>query len=135
MHESVQDVRGHGGVSQVLAPVLHYAVGGNDDGAAQLAALMHDGLQQLGTHLGNAPGQEEIVENQQIWRNPALELLGLFCRASQPVPIERGTVYRCIARKTRSRLVGRPGSTFLADTPLPHDPQTLIKMQRPADSP
>ena len=62
MHQPVQNGGGHGGVSEVFAPVLHYTVGSDDDGAAQLVALVHDGLQQLCTHIGDAPGQKQIVK-------------------------------------------------------------------------
>lgn len=66
VHEPIQNGGGHGGVAQILAPVLHDAVGGDDDGAAQLVALVHDGLQYLGTHIGNAPGQKQVIQNQQV---------------------------------------------------------------------
>jgi len=85
VHEPVQDGAGHGGVAQIFAPVLHHAVGGDDHGSSQLVALVHDGLQQLGTHIGDAPGQEQIVQHQQVGLDPALELLGLFFCAGQPV--------------------------------------------------
>lgn len=55
VHEAVQDVGGHGGVTQVAALVLHDAVGGDDDGSAQLVALVQQGLQQLGGVLADAP--------------------------------------------------------------------------------
>lgn len=41
----------------------------------QLVVPVHDGLQQLGPHIGDALGQEEVIEPQQIGRNPAFELL------------------------------------------------------------
>ncbi len=41
------------GISQVFAPSLHHAVGGDDDGAAQLVALVHDGLQDFGGMLAD----------------------------------------------------------------------------------
>ena len=52
------------GVAEVLAPALHDPVGGDDHTAATLAALMHDGLQQLGAGVRDAAGQEEIIEHE-----------------------------------------------------------------------
>ena len=46
---------------------------------------MDDGLQQLRTHVGDAPGQEEVVENQQFRLDPVLELQCQFWGAGQPV--------------------------------------------------
>ncbi len=86
MHEAVQDGGGHGGIAQVSAPVLHNPVGGDDDRSAQLVALVHQGLQELGGVLADAPGQEEVVEDQQVGRHPALEqacaLIGIGQRVS-----------------------------------------------------
>lgn len=48
MHEPVQDGAGHGGIAEVLAPVLHHAVGRDENGAVQFVALVKDGLQDFG---------------------------------------------------------------------------------------
>src|SRR6266478_8629351 len=78
MHEAVQDGGGHGVVAEVLAPVLDDAVGGDDDTAAQFVAPVHHGLQQLGTGVGDAARQEQIVEHEQV-RLGALAQHALLC--------------------------------------------------------
>jgi DNA replication protein DnaC len=55
VHEAVQDGGVHGRVAEVAPPVLHDPVGGDDDRSAQLVALVHEGLQQLGDVLADAP--------------------------------------------------------------------------------
>ena len=84
VHEAVQDRAAHGGIAQIFAPVLDHAVRGDNDGAAQLVAPVDDGLEQLGAHLGNAPGQKEIVQDEQIRVRVGAQNLGLFCRGGQP---------------------------------------------------
>lgn len=74
MYQSVQEGGCHGGVAQVSAPVLHHAVGGHHDGVAQLVALVHDGQQDFGGVLGDAPGQEQIVQDDQVGLDPVLDL-------------------------------------------------------------
>lgn len=54
MHEAIEDRRSHGIMPQVCAPILHDAIGGDDDAAAQFVALMDHGLQQ-GAGRGIAP--------------------------------------------------------------------------------
>lgn len=94
MHQPVQDGSGHGGIGQVFATILHHAVGGHDD-AAHLATPMHDGLQHFGRVLGDAPGQEEIDEDQQV----GLEQLGALRRTSDRVAGKLGVrppdIVRC----------------------------------------
>ncbi len=90
MHEAVEDGGGHGGVAEVLAPVLHDAVGGDDDGAAVLVALVDDGLQQFGRGVADAPGQEQVVEHEQVGLDPGAQHGCLLGGAGQGVVGELG---------------------------------------------
>lgn len=113
MHESVKEGGGHGGVAQVFAPVLQHAVGGDDDGAARRVALLNDGLQEFDADVSDAPGQEQIVQLQQVRLNLGLELFGLLLCACQPVAgelgvglhvahvvsLQRGLVGHCLGHK------------------------------------
>ena len=66
MHETVQQRGCRGVVAQVGPPVGDHAVGGHHQAAAQLVALVDQRLQQLGPALGQALGQEQIVEHHEI---------------------------------------------------------------------
>ena len=46
MHKAIEDRRAHSVVPKVCPPILHDAIGGDDDAAAQFVALMDQGLQQ-----------------------------------------------------------------------------------------
>lgn len=73
MHEAVEDGGGHGGVLEVPTPIGDNTVRSDEDGAARLVTAMHDGPERLGRSLGDATGQEQIVQNQEIrwWPRPA----------------------------------------------------------------
>ena len=90
MHQPVQDGRSHGGIAQVAAPVLHHAVGSHHDGAAQLVALVHDHLQHLGGVPADAPGQEQVVQDEQVRLHPLLEERGALGDTGQRVTGELG---------------------------------------------
>lgn len=89
MHQTVEDGGGHGVVSEVLAPVLHDPVGGHDDAALELVALVHQRLQQLATSVADAAGQEQIVQHQQIGVEQHAYLLPLLGGVAQRVLAER----------------------------------------------
>lgn len=55
--------------------IASYGRSASTGACKQLVVLVHDGLLQLGPHIGDALGQEEVIEQQQIGRNPAFELL------------------------------------------------------------
>jgi len=78
VHEAVVNGAGHGGLAEAFVPVLHYPFGGQYEETAQLVALMLDRLQYLCGVLGDAPRQEQIVQDWQARRDPLLEQLGLF---------------------------------------------------------
>ncbi len=83
MHKAVGDGGGHGADTQVPAPILHEAVGCDDDGSVQLVAPVHQGLQQRCGVLADATSREQVVGHQQIGRHPALEpshtLIAIAC--------------------------------------------------------
>ena len=52
MHEPVEDRGAHRVVAQVCAPILHNAVGRDDNAAMQFVALMDQRLQQCASGVG-----------------------------------------------------------------------------------
>ena len=61
VHQAIEDRRAHGVVPQIRPPVLHDAIGGDDDAAAQFVALMDQGLQQCAGVVGDGAREEQIV--------------------------------------------------------------------------
>lgn len=66
VHQAVKDRRAHGVVSEISAPVLHDAIGRDDDAAVQFVALMDQGLQQSASFVGDGASEEQVVEHEQI---------------------------------------------------------------------
>ncbi len=66
MHQAVEDRRACGVVPQVCPPVLHDAIGGDDDAAVQFAALMDQSLQQCAGVVRDGVCEEQIVPNEEI---------------------------------------------------------------------
>lgn len=66
MHEPVEDRGAHRVVAEVGPPVLYDAVGGDDDTAMQLVALVDQRLQQGAGVIGNRARQEQVIQHEQI---------------------------------------------------------------------
>lgn len=66
MHQAIEDRRAHSVVTQMCPPVLHDAIGGDDDAAAQFVALMDHGLQQCAGVVRDGACDEQIVQHEEI---------------------------------------------------------------------
>ena len=88
MHQSIEDRRAHRVVTQVRSPVLHDAIGCNDDATAQLVALMDEGLQQRAGLIRDGAGEEQIVEHKQIGVDDAAQSRFTLSGGSEEVAIE-----------------------------------------------
>jgi hypothetical protein len=66
MHKAIEDRRAHGIIPQVCPPILHDAIGGDDDAAAQFVALMDHCLQQGAGVVGDGACEEQIVQHEEI---------------------------------------------------------------------
>lgn len=66
VHQAIEDPRAHGVVPQVCPPILHDAIGGDDDAAVEFVALMNQGLQQCAGIVSDGAGEEQIVQHEEI---------------------------------------------------------------------
>jgi hypothetical protein len=66
MHEPVEDRGAHRVVAQVCAPILHNAVGRDDNASMQFVALMDQRLQQRAGGVGDRTRQEQVIQHEQI---------------------------------------------------------------------
>ncbi|MGY4353092.1 hypothetical protein ACVWXM_009609 [Bradyrhizobium sp. GM7.3] len=66
VHEAVKDRRAHGIVAEISAPILHDAIGCDDDAAVQFVTLMDQGLQQRASFVGDGASKEQVVNYKQI---------------------------------------------------------------------
>lgn len=89
MHQVVKDGGRHGDVAEVLAPVLYDPVGGHDDAALWLVALVLQRLQQFAAGIAGTAGQEQIVEYQHVRVEQRAHLLPLLSGVSEGVLSER----------------------------------------------
>ena len=78
VHQPIQNGRAHGAVAQVFASVFDDSIGRHHDGAARFVAAMNHRLQQLGSPVGDAPGQKQIIKHQQVWLQHRGQQFALF---------------------------------------------------------
>ena len=67
MHKAIEDRRAHSVVPKVCPPILHDAIGGDDDAAAQFVTLMDQGLQQSAGVVGDGACEEQSARDV-AWR-------------------------------------------------------------------
>ncbi len=123
MHQAIEDRRAHGVVPQVCSPILHDAIGGDDDAAAQFVALMDQGLQQGAGVVRDGAGEEQIVQHEEIAVDDGSQPDLALRRGVQDVAVEEVVglkILDLVALQDRligNRLgdVGLPGARFADD--------------------
>jgi len=89
VEEAVENGGGQCRIAEEGFPVIQDAIGRDQRAAAQLVSLMQQGLKHVGRRKRQQPGQEQIIEHQQIRLDEGLHCRAPFCCRGHRQPVEQ----------------------------------------------